>query len=81
MRTLFAFLILQSLASALIAWRAFATGHIVTGAAMATIALVCVLLLALFVSAPGREARRAGVLSAKPADSRRFFPHLKGHSK
>jgi hypothetical protein len=58
-KTLFSFLILQALASALIAWRAFATGHIFTGAAMAAIALVCVLLLALFVSAPGREARAA----------------------
>ena len=59
MRTLFAFLIFQTLISALIAWRAFATGMPVTGAAMAAIGLLCVLLLALFVSAPGRAARAA----------------------
>lgn len=61
MRTLFSFLIFQTLVSALVAWRAFATGMPVTGAAMAAIGLLCVLLLALFVSAPGRAARSCGL--------------------
>jgi len=80
-KTLLSFLIMQTLAGALIAWRAFATGFVVTGGIVSAISLLCVLLLALIVSAPGRAARRAGVLSASPADSHRFFPHLKGGAK
>lgn len=58
MRTIYFFLIVQVLASAFASWRAFADRCTVTGGIMAAVALFCVLLLALFASAPARAARR-----------------------